>query len=459
MEFVNNIFNISKGTKVSSYSDKPDGYSHRYLQIEDLRNNNQLKYTNDTKSVYVNENDIIIAWDGANVGTIGFRHNGVIGSTLARLSIKEDLRDKCNSIYIGYFLSSKFKYFQNTSTGAIIPHLSRSALERLPIPLPDIETQNKIVSILDKVKIILDKKEETIQKYDELIRVTFLEMFGDPIKNEKGFRKVSIEEVSHTIKDGPHVSPDYVDNGIPILSTRNIKPGQLVLNDLKFVSQEIYERLVKYFKPSKYDVIITKGGTTGCAKVIDWEFEFCIWVHLAVVRLKEEVNPYYFESFINSDYGYYQTQRYTQGIANRDLGLRKIAKIQLLLPPIDLQDRFALLYSKVSSIKLKLEKAKYAVEMLRDSLSQLAFKGQLNFNTAVDLEVLLENDYTFFRENSTSQSIQFLLDRLDKNELNNYKFHDREAYDKAKEFVFELLKEHKIKQVFDEKSKRVKLTI
>ena len=92
-------------------------------------------------------------------------------------------------------------------------------------------------------------------------------------------------------------------------------------------------------------------------------------------------------------------------------------------------------------------------------MSQTAFEGALSFNTAVDLEVLMENDYNFFKENSNTKSIQLLLERLDMDELNEKKFSEQEIYDKAKGFVFELLKEGKVKQVFDEKTKRVKLTV
>lgn len=368
-------------------------------------------------------------------------------------------RRDVNTKYVYYFLSSNIHLLERGFKGAGLKHLSKAYLEEIEIPLPDLETQNKIVAILDKATAIWDKREETIRKCDELLRATFLEMFGDPIKNKFGFKKVYVDDISIAIKDGPHVSPNYVDQGIPILSTRNIKPGQLLYTDIKFVSEETYEKLTKYFKPSKHDVIITKGGTTGYAKVIDWNFKFCIWVHLAVVRLKPEVNPYYFESFINSDYGYYQTQRFTHGIANRDLGLKRIAKIELLLPPLEMQEKFATIYSKIAKVKSKLENSKEKVEFLISSLSQLAFKGELDFNTAVDLEVLLENDYQFFKENSNSGSIKLLIERLNTDELNENRFYEQQTYDKAKSFVFELIKEGKVKQVFDDKTKKVKLTI
>ncbi len=178
MDTVKDIFNITKGKKVDSVFEKAESNSLRYIQIGDLRNDKELKYTYDTNRVKVNENDVIIAWDGANAGTVGFRINGIIGSTLSRLSIKDKYKDHCNSVYLGYYLSTKFDYLQSTAIGAAIPHISKPALESISIPLPNLETQNKIVAILDKAKAVLDKREETIRKYDELLRAVFLEMFG-----------------------------------------------------------------------------------------------------------------------------------------------------------------------------------------------------------------------------------------------------------------------------------------
>jgi len=131
MTLVKDIFRISKGKKVSTTVSIPNSSSARYIQIGDLRNDNNLKYTDETNLVAVNETDVVIAWDGAYAGTIGFGLSGIIGSTLARLSIKENYRKNCNAKYLGYFLSGNFTYFQNTATGATIPHVSRKALEKL----------------------------------------------------------------------------------------------------------------------------------------------------------------------------------------------------------------------------------------------------------------------------------------------------------------------------------------
>jgi len=151
----------------------------------------------------------------------------------------------------------------------------------------------------------------------------------------------------------------------------------LIFQGLKYVSPATYEELTRRFKPQKNDVLITKGGTTGYAKVVDFDFKFCVWVHLAVVRLKPNINSIYFEHAFNSDYCYFQSQKYTHGITNKDLGLTRIAKIKLLLPPLKLQTQFAHIVEKTEALKAHYQISLQELENLYGSLSQRAFKGEL----------------------------------------------------------------------------------
>jgi type I restriction enzyme S subunit len=109
---------------------------------------------------------------------------------------------------------------------------------------------------------------------------------------------------------------------------------------LKYVSRADHDDFCKRVRPQKGDIIYTKGGTTGIAKVNDLDFEFSVWVHLAVLRIeKEELNPRYVELALNSPHCYEQSQRYTRGISNFDLGLTRMIKITVPLPPLEEQRR------------------------------------------------------------------------------------------------------------------------
>src|SRR5690606_10116775 len=85
-------------------------------------------------------------------------------------------------------------YLQETCTGATIPHISRSSLENIDIPLPPLPVQRRIAAILDAADEHRRKTEALIEQYDELAQSIFLEMFGDPVRNEKGWEVISFGE-------------------------------------------------------------------------------------------------------------------------------------------------------------------------------------------------------------------------------------------------------------------------
>jgi type I restriction enzyme S subunit len=94
-------------------------------------------------------------------------------------------------------------------------------------------------------------------------------------------------------------------------------------------------------KPEKDDILYTKGGTTGFAKRVDVEFDFIQWVHVALLKFNHNsLNPVFLEYMLNNAYCYNQSQLLTKGIANRDLVLGEIKKINILFPPIDKQRDF-----------------------------------------------------------------------------------------------------------------------
>jgi len=372
------IISISKGKK-HNLSIENNLNSIRYIQIDDLRNDNNLKFTNDLKGVKASNKDLIIAWDGANAGTVGYGLSGLIGSTLARLSFDTN---KIEPAYIGRFVQSKFRSIRDNCTGATIPHVSKQYLHSLEIPLPPLETQKQIALVLETVDQLRKDCQQVEQELNALAQSVFLEMFGDPVINPKKWQMTTVEDVVSIIRDGPHVSPNYSETGYPILSTRNIRPSQLILNDVKFVSEETYNALTSRFKPQKGDVLLTKGGTTGYAKHVDFDWPFAIWVHLACLRPNDKILPEFLESVLNTPNCYKQSQMHTRGIANKDLGLTRIIKINFALPPLALQKKFITIKNEIDTqLNLLKDKSKYHDDLF-NALLQKAFKGELELKSS-----------------------------------------------------------------------------
>lgn len=378
-------------------------------------------------------------------------------------------RKDVNTKYVYYFLSSNIHLLERGFKGAGLKHLSKAYLEEIEIPLPDIEAQNKIVAVLDKAKSILSKRAETINKYDELLKATFLEMFGMQNPNFNYWKDVSVGSLgknSKSFRTGPFGSSlkhdRFKEEGeVAVLGIDNAVDNVFKWKKKRYLSIDEFDEFKRYQVFPK-DVIITIMGTVGRSAVIPDDIGIAINTkHLAAITLDEtKCNPYYFAYSIHSNpYIQFQLKARARGAVMDGFNLTLIKELKLKDAPIELQNRFEQIYIKCTTNKEKLTTAQSNAKVLFDALSQLSFKGELDFGTAVDLEVLLENDFEFFKENSNTKSIQLLIDRLNTDELNENRFYEQQTYDKAKNFVFELIKEGKVKQVFDEKTKKVKLTV
>jgi type I restriction enzyme S subunit len=150
---------------------------------------------------------------------------------------------------------------------------------------------------------------------------------------------VTLRNVCRQILDGPHVSPSYLDSGVMFISARNVKVDAWDFSSAKYISRADYEQFGRRMRPEKNDVLYTKGGTTGVARAVDFDEPFQVWVHVAVLKvLSELINPFFLAYALNSPRGYEQSQIYTRGATNQDLGLNRMARIQIALPPLDEQE-------------------------------------------------------------------------------------------------------------------------
>lgn len=212
-----------------------------------------------------------------------------------------------------------------------------------------------------------------------------------PDENGPGFfaalpnswQRVTIDQITSSIKDGPHFSPKYVAEGIPFISGGNIRPEGIDFSNTKFISSELHLELSKRCKPELNDILYTKGGTTGIARVNTEQRDFNVWVHVAVLRLvsTEKCKPFFIQHALNSPSGYLQSQLYTRGVGNQDLGLTRMNKIIIGLPPVTEQQeiirRVEALFAVADKMEASLGTARKRVDQLTPSILAQAFRGEL----------------------------------------------------------------------------------
>ena len=253
------------------------------------------------------------------------------------------------------FYVVKHMHLEKYFSGATIPHIYFKDYQNEEFTLDDLNKQHEVVTTLRKVESVIENRQQQLQKLDDLIKARFVEMFGDPGTNPMGWKETTIGEECFYITDGPHKSlPDIgrENGGHPFISVRNIVDGCIDFSTAKYISDEDYADAIKKCHPEKGDMLYSKGGTTGIAKLIDVDVEFANWVHVAVLKFdKKKLNGVFFENMLNGVYCYEQSQRLTKGIANRDLVLSAMAQIKMYRPPMELQQQFAAFVAQVTKSK------------------------------------------------------------------------------------------------------------
>ena len=378
MKFVKlgDIVTIKKGKK-PLFSESPNKKSVRVLQIDDLRNDNKLKYTDDKTGVLVDEEDVLLAWDGANAGTVGFGKTGYIGSTIAVLK-KKNPKDY-STVFIGKFLQSQFEYLRSKATGATIPHIDRKSLDSLKLPIIDFTEQISIAEILTQAENLITQRKESILLLDELLKSTFLEMFGDPSFNQNKFPQGKIRDVVYEVKYGTG-KPAEINGIYPYLRMNNITSnGYMDFSNLKYINLEKNEE-PKYLV-KKGDLLFNRTNSkelVGKTGIYNETSQMAIAGYLIRVRTNEKANPWFLWGYLNSLHGkktLFSMCKSIVGMAN--INAQELQEIKIVIPPIELQNQFAAIVEKVETVKSEYQASLTELENMYGVLSQKAFKGKL----------------------------------------------------------------------------------
>ncbi|GAB2721429.1 hypothetical protein GCM10011495_29380 [Hymenobacter frigidus] len=257
----------------------------------------------------------------------------------------------CYPIDTAYFVHCKeeinlrFLYYQlstlrlsELNKAAAVPGLNREDAYRKLITLPPLDVQHQIADTLDKADALRRKDQELLQKYNELAQSIFYEMFGDPIENTKKWEVKSLGELTRKITDGTHQTPTYVESGVPFLRVTDLTGSN---TSKKFITREEHLTLTKRCKPERGDVLYSKNGTIGVAKVVDWDYEFSIFVSLCLLKVKTELlNPKFLEFFLNTPFALNQAKKHSKTGTVTNLHLNEIKNILVPVPERVIQEQF-----------------------------------------------------------------------------------------------------------------------
>lgn len=397
-------------------------------------------------------------------GTVVITTKGDVGKSIL---VKEPLtgNDQLTGVLVNqniilpelffYWVQGNKKLLENKANKSVISILNNKLLRRIKVVFPkDFQNQYKIVGRLNRIQELIDKRVETVESLNKYIRSVFLEMF---LEKSRNWEYKSIKE-SKGVKNriqGVGKKSNSSGRGKPMLRMNNLTYfGEIDLNDLKWF--ELSAKEEKTFHLENRNVLFNRTNSPELVgKIAVWNqgTGYTFAGYLVKLELDESIlNPYYFSSFFNSDFGKMVLRnkaRLSGNLAN--ISGSKFLEQLILLPPIELQAKYEKTYLKFQEIKTQLEKQQEFLQILFQAYLQDSFKDEEIDEDEV-FETLLQN---FTKEDlKQGNRLKYLLKWIDCKEPRFYKF---ESYNLAWDRLRELLEDGSIKQVLDKNE--IKLTV
>ena len=273
----------------------------------------------------INNGELLFSWSGSRGTSFGAHiwkgQKAVLNQHIFKVGFDES---RATKMYLLHALNKAVvEVEENLHGGVGLVHITKGNLERIQIPLPPLEVQKEVVAEIEGYQKVINGARAVLDHYRPHI----------PIHPDWPILELS--EVTTKITDGAHFTPTYVDDGVPFLRVTDITESS---TSKKFIPREEHEELIKRCRPEKGDVLYSKNGTIGIAKLVDWDWEFSIFVSLCLIKPKKELlDPHYLKCFLNSDTAYAQATARSKSGTVTNLHLVDIKTIKIPVPPLATQ--------------------------------------------------------------------------------------------------------------------------
>lgn len=312
----------------------------------------------------------------APIGALNYaKERCCIGRGLAAISIK----DEAERNYVFHLLKAKNKELNSKGTGSTFKAIGKNVLEEVLVPQISPKEQQKRMSIMDYLESIIRKRREQLLFLDKLIKARFVEMFGNPVANEKGWNVDLCKNL--TTKIGSGATPkggkeSYLTKGISLIRSLNVHNNQFVYDDLACISMEQAEKLNNVII-QQGDVLlnITGASVARCCIVPNSVLPARVNQHVSIIRCNEKLLPVFVSCmFTDDNFQQFLLNVATGGGATREaITKEEIEKFVLITPPIERQKKFVDFVEQIDKSKVAVQKALDEAQLLFDSLMQEYF--------------------------------------------------------------------------------------
>jgi type I restriction enzyme S subunit len=349
------------------------------VRIRDIKNGigTVTNYTGDYDQKYeVHAGDFLIGMDG-EFGC--YEWNGPRALLNQRVCRLQEFSKNLFPRFLFYTINKHLKAIEDVTAFATVKHISSKQIENICIHLPPLPEQKRIVSIIDKAFEAIDKAIENTQKNLQNAKELFESYLNSMFENVNWEIK-KLNEITD-VKDGTHDSPKYVEEGIPFITQKNIKPNELSFEYTKFITISDHEKFYKRSNVAYGDILISMiGANRGMAAIVDDDRVFSI-KNVGLIKSNKNINMHFILYHLKSSMAKKYVLDMSNGGAQEFVGLTALRTFPIPLPPINEQRTVVQLLDTLKS-KTKTLEANYQqklanLEELKKSILNKAFAGEL----------------------------------------------------------------------------------
>lgn len=321
--------------------------------------------------------DVFLCVVGATCGKINYGEDCAIGRSVAALRPKVD---SLQQRYLYYFMSLLVDKLRRGALGAAQTVISKEMISEIDINLPPLLIQKKVVEKLDAIIAEIDKAiaaTETNIKNTEALFLSYLSEIFE--RDEEDWSLTKLGDY-YDVRDGTHDSPRYVDEGFPLITSKNLKNGEIDFQKIQYISEEDYLSISQRSAVRKGDVLMAMIGTIGNPVVIESEDKFAI-KNVALFKTNNTQSPHFLKYYLSSSSTMKKMERDAKGASQKFIGLGYLRSFPIRIPSFQKQLEIV---SKIKEFEATTKKLTFASSSkvnqliaLKKAILKQAFKGEL----------------------------------------------------------------------------------
>lgn len=323
------------------------------------------------------ELDDILISVRAPVGAVNIcNQKSIIGRGLAAIRPSSELDGK----FLYYWLKANERQIDALGTGSTFKAITQETLKKIEVPLPPLNDQIRIAQLLGKVEGLIASRKQHLQQLDDLLKSVFLDMFGDPVRNEKGWEidflaTLTIEQICYGI-----VQPGSpTRTGVPVIRVGDFLGTEIDSSKITKVDYEISKKHKNSLLKGDELLLACVGATIGKVAIVQPKHEgFNIVRATARIRPSNRVRRLYLLHYLLSGFAQNYYIKVTRAVGQPTLNIKQIKELPVVIPPIHLQDQFSTITKKIDILKSSYQQSLTDLEALYGALSHHAFKGELD---------------------------------------------------------------------------------